>query len=72
MVACINAIFDAPYKVDIDEIWYNVYMNGEWQEEHDHIGGPWGSHYSCIHFYLLIERFMNNLSSKIHGTNFVI
>lgn len=48
--ACINAIFDAPYKIDIDEIWYNVYMNGEWQEEHDHVGGPHGSHYSCIHF----------------------
>ena len=48
--SCINAIFDAPYKIDIDEIWYNVYMNGEWQEEHDHVGGPHGSHYSCIHF----------------------
>lgn len=48
--SCINAIFDAPYKIDIDEIWYNVYMNGEWQEEHDHVGGPYGSHYSCIHF----------------------
>jgi len=48
--ACINAIFDAPYKIDIDEIWYNVYINGEWQEDHDHVGGPYGSHYSCIHF----------------------
>lgn len=48
--ACINAVFDAPYKIDIDEIWYNVYMNGEWQEDHDHVGGPYGSHYSCIHF----------------------
>lgn len=47
---CINSIFDAAYKIDIDEIWYNVYMNGEWQEDHDHIGGPYGSHYSCIHF----------------------
>ena len=48
--ACINAVFDAPYKIDIDEIWYNVYTNGEWQEDHDHVGGPHGSHYSCIHF----------------------
>ena len=48
--ACINSVFDAPYKINIDEIWYNVYMNGEWQEDHDHIGGPYGSHYSCIHF----------------------
>ena len=47
---CINAIFDAPYKIDIDEIWYNVYINGEWQEDHDHVGGPYGAHYSCIHF----------------------
>jgi len=48
--ACVNAVFDAPYKIDIDEIWYNVYMDGEWQEVHDHVGGPYGSHYSCIHF----------------------
>lgn len=48
--ACINAVFDAPFKIDIDEIWYNVYVNGEWQEDHDHVGGPYGSHYSCIHF----------------------
>ena len=48
--ACINAIFDAAYKVDIDEIWYNVYVNGEYQEEHDHLGSIGGAHFSCIHF----------------------
>ena len=48
--ACIDAVFDAPYQVAIDEIWYNVYVNGEYQEDHDHIGGPYGSHFSCIHF----------------------
>ena len=48
--ACIDAVFDAPYEIAIDEIWYNVYVNGEYQEDHDHIGGPYGSHFSCIHF----------------------
>jgi hypothetical protein len=47
---CINTVFDRPFTISIDEIWYNVYMNGEWQEEHDHIGGINGSHFSCIHF----------------------
>lgn len=47
---CLNKIFDRPFRIAIDEIWYNVYVNGEWQEEHDHIGGVNGSHFSCIHF----------------------
>jgi len=47
---CINTVFDAPFRIAIDEIWYNVYINGEWQEEHDHVGGGGGAHFSCIHF----------------------
>ena len=62
--ACINAIFDAAYKVDIDEIWYNVYMNGEWQEDHDHVGGPYGSHYSCIHFLSFNPEIHEQLEFK--------
>ena len=46
----IRSVFDAPFQIAIDELWYNVYTDGEWQEEHDHIGGPWGAHFSCIHF----------------------
>lgn len=47
----IGGVFDARYRIKIDEIWYNVYMNGEWQEEHHHIGGGLcNPHFSCIHF----------------------
>jgi len=47
----IGGVFDARYRIKIDEIWYNVYMNGEWQEEHHHIGGGLHNpHFSCIHF----------------------
>ena len=46
----LNKIFDREFKIAIDEIWYNVYVNGEYQEEHDHLGSIGGAHFSCIHF----------------------
>jgi len=52
----LNKIFDRKFKVAIDEIWYNVYINGEYQEEHDHLGGINGSHFSCIHFLSFDEK----------------
>ena len=48
---CIDSIFDAHYRIAIDEIWYNVYQENEWQETHDHLGmGGDGPQFSCIHF----------------------
>lgn len=48
---CVNKIFDKEFLIDIKRIWYNVYTNGEYQEEHDHLSGPFNqSHFSCIHF----------------------
>jgi len=48
---CIHHIFDRDFSISINKIWYNVYNDGEYQEEHDHIGGPFSpSHFSCIHF----------------------
>jgi hypothetical protein len=48
---CLNSFFDRTYKIMIDEIWYNYYIDGEYQEEHDHVGGSFNKcHFSCIHF----------------------
>lgn len=48
---CFSNIFDKQYEMMIGEIWYNFYSNGEYQEEHDHLGDAFSpSHFSCIHF----------------------
>ena len=52
---CIDSFFgNTPYKISITEIWYNCYINGEFQEPHDHILMPnknnLSTHFSCIHF----------------------
>lgn len=48
---CLDSFFDCNYKIMIDEIWYNCYSDGEYQEEHDHLGGSFNMvHFSCIHF----------------------
>jgi len=52
-VRCLSDIFDKEYKVKLvdDNIWYNVYTDGEYQELHDHIGQALNPfHWSCIHF----------------------
>ena len=53
----ITEIFDREVEVDIKNIWYNVYLNGEYQEEHDHLGGIFNqAHFSFIHFLCYDER----------------
>ncbi len=50
---CLDDVFDKEYRVKLvdDNIWYNVYTDGEYQELHDHIGEPLNPfHWSCIHF----------------------
>jgi hypothetical protein len=54
---CIDNFFgngQIPYRVVIDEIWYNCYTDGEYQEQHDHLSrrspDQVGPHFSCIHF----------------------
>ena len=48
---CFNNIFKIDYQISIGNIWYNYYDNGEYQEEHDHIGTLFNpAHFSCIHF----------------------
>ena len=52
---CLDSFFEnVPYQIVIDQIWYNCYINGEFQEPHDHINQPsklnMVPHFSCIHF----------------------
>ena len=50
---CLDEFFDKEYRVRLvdDNIWYNVYTDGEYQELHDHIGEALNPfHWSCIHF----------------------
>ena len=47
-------IFDKPVELNIKEMWFNYYSNGEYQEPHHHIDGSSinnnQSHFSCIHY----------------------
>lgn len=52
---CLDGFFEnIPYQIVIDQIWYNCYLDGEFQEAHDHLSrldskySP--AHFSCIHF----------------------
>ena len=47
----IKSFFDDKFTVKIDEIWYNSYSNGEYQEAHNHVGDPINpTHFACVHF----------------------
>lgn len=48
---CMDQIFDKEYEILIPRIWYNIYTDGEYQEEHDHLTGSLtATQFSCIHF----------------------
>jgi len=48
---CILDIFDKEVDFNFQDMWYNVYRDGEYQEDHDHLGNPfYQSHFSFIHF----------------------
>jgi len=47
----LDDIFDREYSVVIYDMWYNYYSDGEYQEEHDHLGSPFKPiQFSCVHF----------------------
>lgn len=49
----ITKFFDKQVEFEIDDIWLNVYANGEYQEEHTHLTPDIfipRSHFSCIHY----------------------
>ena len=49
---CLDSFFDATYTIMIDDIWYNCYTDGEYQEPHNHLSSGLNNqpHFSCIHF----------------------
>jgi hypothetical protein len=47
---CLDSFFgDATYQIAIDEIWYNCYVDGEFQESHDHLSPQIGNNITA-HF----------------------
>lgn len=47
----VGRMFDKPVNLSLDDIWFNYYINGEFQEEHTHISSTNKKvHYSCIHY----------------------
>jgi hypothetical protein len=47
----LDDIFDREYSVLIYDMWYNYYSDGEYQEDHNHLGSVFKPiHFSCIHF----------------------
>ena len=48
----IGNFFEAgEWKIDCEQLWYNYYSNGEWQEQHRHLG-DWRdlTHFAFVHF----------------------
>ena len=52
-------IFDKPVELNIKEMWFNYYSNGEYQEPHHHVDKGCvmntKAHFSCIHYLNLGE-----------------
>lgn len=47
----LETFFDEPWEIDIPNIWYNYYENGEYQEAHMHMGEyNCPLHLACVHF----------------------
>jgi len=64
---CLDSFFNnVPYEILINEIWYNCYIDGEFQEAHDHLIAPRNnystSHFSCIHFLSFDKKRHNPVS----------
>ena len=58
----LDSFFDDNYSVKFKGMWYNYYVDGEWQEQHDHLpeADVYGmTHFSCIHFL--------NYNQEIHN-----
>jgi hypothetical protein len=48
---CFDNFFDTEYLISIKEIWYNYYLQDEYQEWHDHLSSIFNPiHFACVHF----------------------
>lgn len=48
-----------PWQIDVEHIWYNYYVNGEWQESHKHLGGLTHAHFAFV--------YLVSYNPKIHS-----
>ena len=46
-----NFFQEDEWRIDCEHLWYNYYSNGEWQEQHRHLG-DWKdlTHFAFVHF----------------------
>ncbi len=61
----LDDFFDKPYGMKISGIWYNYYVDGEWQEQHNHLSSPLHTnvtHFSCIHFLSFNPEIHNSVT----------
>ena len=63
----LDDFFDQPYSMKTSGIWYNYYVDGEWQEQHNHLSSPFTSqqikeHFSCIHFLSFDKENHNSVT----------
>ena len=69
----IESFCDDDYVIEIDEIWFNYYVDGEYQDQHSHIdsasdqrrqGDKTSPTFSCVHFLCYDEQVHNALTFK--------
>lgn len=48
---CLDNFFDDYYEIRVNQLWYNCYLDGEYQEAHEHVGDIFcPTTFACIHF----------------------
>lgn len=55
-------IFDKKVEFELQDMWFNYYIDGEYQEEHHHVMSnnlSGSSHFSCVH-YLKFDESVHN------------
>ena len=63
----VSSVFDKPVSFSLEDMWFNCYGDGEYQEEHNHINSsPFQPpvHFSCIHYLKYDEE--EHVSTTFH------
>ena len=63
----ISAVFDKPVSFSLSDIWFNCYVDGEYQEIHDHLSETALDpqvNFSCIHYLKYDEK--EHISTTFH------
>ena len=72
-IDAIESFCDDDYIIEIDEMWFNYYIDGEYQEQHNHLDSAMEvrtksnspiSTFSCIHFLCYDKEVHNPLTFK--------